>query len=67
MDSPTEKEHRLKDIANAAALLRDAADNADGGPAVVHTPYGKAVVHADKHGADVRLPGGRTVHVRRGK
>jgi hypothetical protein len=30
----------------------------------VHTPYGKAVVHVDRHGADVRLPGGHTVHVR---
>jgi hypothetical protein len=60
----TEARHRTKDVANAAALVRDAADNADGGPTVVHTPYGKAEIHADEHGADVMLPEGATVHVR---
>jgi hypothetical protein len=65
--SQTEARHRTKDVANAAALVRDAAESAaTDGPTVVHTPYGKAVVHVDEHGADVRLPGGRTVHVRFG-
>jgi len=64
----TDRRHRRRDVANAAALVRDAAESAaTDGPTVVHTPYGKAVVHVDEHGADVRLPGGRTVHVRREK
>jgi hypothetical protein len=65
MDSPTEREHSLKDVANAAQLVADAVSNAgDEEVMAVHTPYGKAVVHVDRHGADVRLPGGHTVHVR---
>jgi hypothetical protein len=64
----TEARHRTKDVANAAALVRDAAqsvDECDDGPMVVHTPYGRAEVHTDRHGADVTLPGGATVHVRK--
>jgi len=66
----TEARHRMRDLACAASLARDAAESADkcdGGPMVVHTPYGKALVHVDSHGADVRLPGGATVHVRAAK
>jgi len=63
----TERRHRRADVANAAQLLSDAVDSAVGETAVVRTPYGKAVVHLDEHGADVKLPGGRTVHVRREK
>jgi hypothetical protein len=62
--SETEARRRRHDVANAAALLRDAARRADGGPTVVHTPHGKAEIHADEHGADVKLPTGATVHVR---
>ena len=62
----TEKKHRRRDVANAAQLVADAAENAEAEDVTaVHTPHGKAVVHVDEHGADVRLPGGRTVHVRR--
>jgi hypothetical protein len=70
MMDKTEARHRMKDLACAASLARDAAESApeaaatESGPAVVHTPYGKALVHVDGHGADVRLPGGATVHVR---
>ncbi len=67
--SETEARRRRHDVANAAALVRDAAESADkcdGGPMVVHTPYGRAEVHADRHGADVTLPDGATVHVRFG-
>jgi hypothetical protein len=52
-------------VANAAALSRDAARRADTADVVaMETPYGKAVVHLDRHGADVQLPSGATVHVR---
>jgi hypothetical protein len=60
----TEARHRMKDVANAAALLRDAARRADGDTVAMETPHGKAEIHADGHGADVRLPTGATVHVR---
>jgi hypothetical protein len=63
----TEARHRTKDVANAAALLRDAAESADecdGDVIVVHSPYGPCKVHVDRHGADVTLPEGATVHVR---
>ena len=54
-------------VANSAALVRDAAVRADGADVMaMHTPYGKAVVHLDAHGADVKLPSGTTVHVRFG-
>jgi len=69
MMDKTEARHRMKDLACAASLARDAAESAPEaaapeGPTVVHTPYGKALVHVDSHGADVRLPSGATVHVR---
>jgi len=52
-------------VANGAALARDAARRADGADTVaMETPYGMAVVHLDRHGADVQLPSGATVHVR---
>jgi hypothetical protein len=64
----TDRRHRRRDVANAAQLVADAVSNAgDEEVMAVHTPYGKAVVHVDEHGADVRLPDGRTVHVRREK
>ena len=53
-------------VANAAALVEDTAGRAQQDMAVVHTPYGKAVVHLDEHGADVELSEGSTVHVRFG-
>ena len=77
MMDKTEARHRMKDLACAASLARDAADSAPEAaapdatevaatesPTVVHTPYGKALVHVDSHGADVRLPSGATVPVR---
>ena len=62
----TEQRHRMKDLANAASLARDAARNAEAGTVSVRTPYGQAVVHLDGEGADVELPEGGTVHVRFG-
>ncbi len=64
MDSPTEREHRLKDVANAAHTALTAARRSETDTAVLHTPYGKATVHIDGEGADVELPSGATVHVR---
>jgi hypothetical protein len=76
MMDKTEARHRMKDLACAASLARDAAESAPEaaapeaaapeGPTVVHTPYGKALVHVDGEGADVELPSGATVHVRFG-
>ena len=65
--SETEARCRRHDVANAAALVRDAAESADdrdGDVMVVHSPYGRCEVHVDRHGADVTLPEGATVHVR---
>lgn len=56
--------NRAKEIANVAALVRDATRDAPKEAMAVNTPYGKATVHVDRHGADVQLPGGATVHVR---
>jgi hypothetical protein len=59
---------RTKDVALSASLFRDAVQGAEvGSPmeGIVHTPYGPAVVHVDKCGADVELPSGATVHFRR--
>jgi len=66
MASPTEKAHRLKDLVNAAHITARAAERGTPDTAVVHTPYGKATVHLDEEGADVKLASGATVHVRRG-
>ena len=61
----TEHRHRLTDLANAAALLVDAAENAERDRKRVQTPYGPATVTLDGNGADVRLHRrGVTVHVR---
>ena len=65
MDETIEKP-RHRDVANVAALVRDAARDAVEDTVLVHTPYGKATVHVDRHGVDVQLPGGATVHVRVG-
>ncbi len=51
-------------MANAAQLLAEATETADEDTAALHTPYGKATVHVDGEGADVKLPSGTTVHVR---
>jgi hypothetical protein len=57
--------HRLTDVANAAALLVDAAENAGRDRRRVQTPYGPATVVLDGSGADVVLHRrGVTVHVR---
>jgi predicted lipid-binding transport protein (Tim44 family) len=64
--STKEQRHRLKDLANAAALTARAAGNADPETVSVSTPYGQATVHLDRQGADVDLPEGATVHVRFG-
>lgn len=53
-------------VANSAALTANTADEAVPDTVVMDTPYGKAVVHLDRHGADVELPSGATVHVRFG-
>jgi len=66
MDSPTEREHRLKDVANAAHIAFSAAQRSEPDTAVLHTPYGKATVYVDEEGADVELASGATVHVRFG-
>lgn len=60
----TEHEHRIKDLANAAALTARAAGNVEADTLSVSTPYGQAVVHLDGEGADVQLSEGATVHVR---
>jgi hypothetical protein len=60
-----EQRHRTRDVANAASLVVDATESVDADVVAVHTPYGKAIVHVDEHGADVELPSGATVHVRR--
>jgi hypothetical protein len=64
MDSSTEREHSLKDVANAAHIAFSAVRMSETDTAVLHTPYGKATVHLDAEGADVELPSGATVHVR---
>ncbi len=64
MNGPAEKEHRLKDVANAAHIAFSAVRRSETDTAVLHTPYGKATVHVDAEGADVELPSGATVHVR---
>ncbi len=64
--STKEHRHRLKDLANAAQITADAAENADADTVSVSTPHGPATVHLDGEGADVQLPEGRTVHVRFG-
>lgn len=69
-DTGAETERRrLNDVANAAALTAAATENAgtenaEEGTATVWTPYGKAVVHLERDGADVELPEGATVHIR---
>lgn len=57
---------RTAEVANAASIVRDAVRNADieESPAVIQTPYGKAVVRHDDAGADIQLPEGATVHLR---
>jgi len=64
--STKEQRHRMKDLANAAQITADAAENADTETVSVSTPHGPATVHLDSEGADVKLPEGRTVHVRFG-
>jgi hypothetical protein len=64
--STKEQRHRLRDLANAAQITADAAENADAETVSVSTPHGQAVVHLDSEGADVQLPEGGTVHVRFG-
>lgn len=66
MAETTESHLRMKDLANAASLARDAARNAEPDTLSVSTPYGQAVVHLDTEGADVQLSEGATVHVRFG-
>jgi len=53
--SRAEQVRRTADVANAAALLVDAADNAPEGQREVATPYGTATVVRDGRGADVVL------------
>lgn len=62
----TEERMRLKDVANAAAILVQAVEGAGSEIATVRTPYGKADVILDDGGADVVLhEHDVTVHVRR--
>ena len=57
---------RLKDVANAAAILVQAVEGAGREIATVSTPYGRADVILDDGGADVVLHDRSvTVHVRR--
>lgn len=65
--STKEHRHRLKDLANAAQIAADAADNVEPDTVSVNTPHGPATVHLDSKGADVELPEGCTVHVRYGE
>ncbi|MCS3668832.1 hypothetical protein GGP77_003086 [Salinibacter ruber] len=62
MDSPTEREHRLNDVANAAHIAFSVVRGSETNTAALHMPYGKAVVHLDAEGADVKLPSGATVY-----
>jgi diaminopimelate epimerase len=61
-----ERDLRTKDVANAAAVLLDAVQNAPGRDSVtVSTPHGPVDVVLDNAGADVVLRGrDATVHVR---
>lgn len=63
----TEKDHRLKDAARAAALLLDAVESApDRALTTVETAFGTAFVVMDGSAVDVDLDDREaTVHVRR--
>jgi len=65
MAEPAADRSDVMAVANAGALVRDAAVRAGSADVMeIETPYGMAVVHVDGEGADVHLPSGSTVHVR---